>query len=93
MSETLISAKNLSVGFPIGGGIFNKQILKAIDNVSVHIDKGSFFGLVGESGSGKTTLGRAFSILFQVHTVEAAKVVLDLSIVIGGLAIRNRNGF
>jgi len=59
MSDVLIRAKGLSVGFPIGGGLFNKQILKAVDNVSLDIKKGSFFGLVGESGSGKTTLGRA----------------------------------
>ena len=31
----------------------------AVDDVSLEIPKGSFFGLVGESGSGKTTLGRA----------------------------------
>lgn len=59
MSDVLIRAKGLSVGFPIGGGMFNKQVLKAVDNVSLDIEKGSFFGLVGESGSGKTTLGRA----------------------------------
>ncbi len=59
MSDVLIRAKGLSVGFPIGSGLFNKQILKAVDNVSLDIVKGSFFGLVGESGSGKTTLGRA----------------------------------
>ena len=59
MSDVLIRASGLSVGFPIGGGLFDKQILKAVDNVSLDIKKGSFFGLVGESGSGKTTLGRA----------------------------------
>lgn len=59
MSDPLIRADGLSVGFPIGGGLFSKNILKAVDNVSLTIAKGSFFGLVGESGSGKTTLGRA----------------------------------
>jgi peptide/nickel transport system ATP-binding protein/oligopeptide transport system ATP-binding protein len=59
MSDVLIRARGLSVGFPIGGGLFSKNILKAVDNVSLDIETGSFFGLVGESGSGKTTLGRA----------------------------------
>jgi len=59
MSDILIRADSLSVGFSIGTGFFGKFTLKAVDNVSLQIEKGSFFGLVGESGSGKTTLGRA----------------------------------
>lgn len=62
MSSTrnLIQATNLSVHFPIGGGLFRrKQQLRAVDQVDLEIPSGSFFGLVGESGSGKTTLGRA----------------------------------
>ena len=47
MSDVLIRAKGLSVGFPIGNSLFNKQILKAVDNVSLDIENGSFFGLVG----------------------------------------------
>ena len=57
--DILISASGLSVGYRIGKGLFQHSILKAVDDVSVQIRKGSFFGLVGESGSGKTTLGRA----------------------------------
>ena len=59
MSDTLISARDLTVEYPIGKGLFDKATLKAVNGVSVDIEKGSFFGLVGESGSGKTTLGRA----------------------------------
>ena len=57
----ILTAHNLSVRFPIGGGLFSKkQFLGAVNNINFSIPKGSFFGLVGESGSGKTTLGRAF---------------------------------
>jgi len=59
MSDILISARDLTVEYPIGKGLFDKSTLKAVNGVSVDIEKGSFFGLVGESGSGKTTLGRA----------------------------------
>ena len=59
--KPIITATDLSVHFPIGGGLFErKQMLQAVEKVSLEIPKGSFFGLVGESGSGKTTLGRAF---------------------------------
>ena len=83
MSDILISAKNLSVGFNIGKGMFNKFILKAVDNVSIDIEKGSFFGLVGESGSGKTTLGRALLKAAPISSGEAryndGEVDLDLA--------------
>ena len=56
----LISLKNLSVHYPLGHKLIGQaDVVKAIDNVTLDIPKGSFFGLVGESGSGKTTLGRA----------------------------------
>ena len=55
-----ISVRNLSVHFPLGRQLFGSPpVVMAVDDVSLEIPKGSFFGLVGESGSGKTTLGRA----------------------------------
>ncbi|MEM7194342.1 MAG: ATP-binding cassette domain-containing protein [Pseudomonadota bacterium] len=56
----MITIDNLSVHFPLGRRLIGTApVVKAVDDVSLSIPKGSFFGLVGESGSGKTTLGRA----------------------------------
>lgn len=60
MNMPLMSLDKLSVHYPLGRRLIGANpVLKAIDEVSLDIPKGSFFGLVGESGSGKTTLGRA----------------------------------
>jgi oligopeptide/dipeptide ABC transporter ATP-binding protein len=50
---SLLDIRNLRKYFPVG-----KQILKAVDDVSFHIDAGETLGLVGESGCGKSTTGR-----------------------------------
>ena len=60
MNVPLVSLDKLSVHYPLGRRLLGPvPVLKAIDQVTLDIPKGSFFGLVGESGSGKTTLGRA----------------------------------
>ena len=56
----LVEVDNLSVHFPIRGALFGpRRVVQAVNDVTVDIHRGQFFGLVGESGSGKTTLGRA----------------------------------
>ena len=72
--DNLIEANSLSVSFQIGKGLFDKRILKAVENVTMHIEQGSFFGLVGESGSGKTTLGRA---LLKAVPISAGHATYD----------------
>ena len=58
--KPLITVRDLSVHFSIGGALLGqKNIVRAVNKVSLDITAGTFFGLVGESGSGKTTLGRA----------------------------------
>jgi oligopeptide transport system ATP-binding protein len=60
MATPLLDIQNLSVHFPIRSALLQRPtgVVKALDNVSLKIEKGSTLGLVGESGSGKTTMGR-----------------------------------
>ena len=53
----LCELKALSVNFRIKGKLFKKpDILSAVCNVSLKMEKGETFALVGESGCGKTTI-------------------------------------
>lgn len=58
--DTIIEVKNLKKYFPIKGSVFTKQKgeVKAVDDISFKIKRGTTMGLVGESGCGKTTVGR-----------------------------------
>jgi peptide/nickel transport system ATP-binding protein len=66
-TKTLLEVEDLRVHFHSGGGFLGKpvEVVKAVDGVSLQIQKGQTLGLVGESGCGKTTMGRA--ILRLVH--------------------------
>lgn len=61
LTSPLLKVTDLKVYFPITSGVFQRQVgeVKAVDDVSFEIPRGSTVGLVGESGSGKTTIGRA----------------------------------
>ncbi len=84
MSETLISAKNLSVHFPLRGFMFGERpVVRACQGINLDIPKGSFVGLVGESGSGKTTLGRA---MLKAAPISEGEVVYTDTDVVYNLA-------
>ena len=68
--EKMIEIINLKKYFPMK----KRQVLKAVDNVTMDVYKGEVLSLVGESGSGKTTLGRTLSILYPK---TAGKIILD----------------
>ncbi len=57
--SSFVEIKNLEKTFYVRGFSKKSQSFKAVDNVSINIEKNTIFGLVGESGCGKTTLSRA----------------------------------
>jgi len=69
-SETLISANDVCVYFPITRGFFKRRVgdVKAVDQVDLQLAQGETLGIVGESGSGKTTLGMSLLKLEQQAT-------------------------
>ncbi|HHW9569348.1 TPA: ATP-binding cassette domain-containing protein [Staphylococcus aureus] len=59
-NNVLVEIKNLTK-------IFNKNNeIKAIDDVSIKINKGEALGIVGESGCGKSTFGKSIIRLLEV---------------------------
>src|SRR5690554_3365444 len=62
MSDVILKVDNLKQHFKIGP----KMILKAVDGITFHVNKGEVFSLVGESGCGKTTTGRSLINLYEI---------------------------
>ena len=66
MNSPLIETRNLSKSFAIGGGFLaRKKVVRAVEDVSLQIQRGETFGLVGESGCGKSTIGRTLLRLYE----------------------------
>ena len=66
---TVIAFQNLSVVYKQ-----KKGTLKAVDNVSLSIEKGEIFGIVGSSGAGKSTLLRTINLL---ERPTSGKVIIE----------------
>ena len=72
-----LELQNLHTHFSIkGGGLFSKTVdtVKAVNGVSLSIEKGEILGLVGESGCGKSTLSRT---VMQLQPATSGRVILD----------------
>ena len=63
VGETLLRTVDLTRHFRIGG-MFGKQALHAVDDVSFAIHEREIVALVGESGSGKSTVARLIARVY-----------------------------
>ncbi|MGI5899352.1 MAG: ABC transporter ATP-binding protein [Christensenellales bacterium] len=71
--DIILEVNNLKKYYPVSGGLFGKtrNYVKAVDDVSFTIERGTTMGLVGESGCGKTTVGRT---ILRLHEVTGGRV-------------------
>ena len=65
MTNPLIRVKNLRKDFVSAG-----KTIRAVDDVSLSVEKGEKLGLVGESGCGKSTLGKSMLRLIEPDAGE-----------------------
>jgi ABC-type oligopeptide transport system ATPase subunit len=72
----MVKCIDIKKHFPIRRGYLKGAagFLKALDGVSIEIEKGKTLGLVGESGCGKTTLGK---IILGIIKPDSGRVELE----------------
>ena len=72
----LLKVTGLKTYFPIRTGILRQHTddVRAVDDVSFTVEKGTTVGLVGESGSGKSTIGKT---LLRLVPATAGSVHFD----------------
>jgi peptide/nickel transport system ATP-binding protein/oligopeptide transport system ATP-binding protein len=74
--ELLLETRDLTKDFVLGGGVGRRlrgrarEVLHAVDHVSLQVYRGETVALVGETGSGKTTLGRLVLRLYRPTSGE-----------------------
>ena len=73
-NDNLLVLENLKKYYPINASVLGKakSFVKAVDDVSFTIKRGTTMGLVGESGCGKTTVGRT---ILRLHDVTGGTVM------------------
>ena len=74
--DNILEVEHLKKYFPIKKNFFGKPTvyLRAVDDVSFKLQRGTTIGIVGESGCGKTTLGRT---ILKLYDIDGGKVIFD----------------
>ena len=72
----ILTVEGVKKYFPIKKNLFGKPLvyLKAVDDVSFSVPRGTTIGVVGESGCGKTTLGRT---ILKLYEPDGGKITFD----------------
>jgi peptide/nickel transport system ATP-binding protein len=73
----LVELEHLKVYFPIKSGlVLDRHIgdIRAVDDISLTINRGETVGLVGESGCGKSTVGRT---IIRLYKPTDGRIVFD----------------
>lgn len=70
-----LELRDLTKHFAVHKGFFDhsEEVVKAVDGVSLKVEKGQILGLVGESGCGKTTLSR---MIMQLIPPTSGEIIL-----------------
>jgi peptide/nickel transport system ATP-binding protein len=91
----LLAVDDLKVHFPVRRGVFKRAAghVRAVDGVSLRIDRGRTLALVGESGCGKTTVGKAILQLIRPTTGSVRFAGVELTSLRGESLRRHRAQF
>ena len=79
-NETILKLENVKEYFTLrasaAGSLFSREegsrYVRAVDDLSIEIQRGEIFGVIGESGSGKTTLAR---VIVRLLDATSGKVL------------------
>jgi oligopeptide/dipeptide ABC transporter ATP-binding protein len=74
--EALVQVEHLTKHFPVKQGVFARghQVVHAVEDVSLMVQRGETLGIVGESGCGKSTTAR---LIVRLLAPTAGKVTFD----------------
>ncbi len=75
MNHPVLQTRDLTKTYWVSGGLFKpKRSLKAVNGVSLEVEKGSVLGLVGESGCGKSTVAK---LILRLERSTSGQILFD----------------